>query len=346
MQALTLAKPVTSTSPKYDPLELKTLPVPTPSASETLVRIHAAALNHRDVFIRQGLYPKIKYGSILGSDGAGVEVESGKRVLINPSMNWASDPRGPEQPEKYGMLGLLPFPGTFAEYICIPKTQVHPIPAHLTFTQAAALPLAGLTAWRATMTKGQVQPHSTVLITGVGGGVALFAMQFAVAAGAKVFVTSSDPAKIEKAIEMGATGGVNYREENWAKTLLTLTGGQVDTVIDSAGGEASLAAYLKLLCVGGKLVTYGATVSPTASLLLPTVFLKQISILGTTMGNQDEFKAMLEFVERHRIVPVVSDVWEGLSEGEGAFECMRKAKQFGKLVIRVRPDDDSNGPKL
>ncbi|KAI9096101.1 alcohol dehydrogenase [Phlyctochytrium arcticum] len=334
MKILQLIKPSDPSTPKYDPIRICDSPLPVADSTTTLIRIVASALNHRDIFIRQGLYPRIKYGSTLGSDGAGVDVESGRRVLINPSVNWKEDPRGPEDPEKYGMLGLLPFPGTLAEYITVPSHLVHPIPAHLTFTQAAALPLAGLTAWRATMSKAGITPGQKVLIPGIGGGVALFALQFAVAAGAEVYVTSSDEQKIQRAISMGAKGGVSYRADGWTKKLQSLVQ-HLDAVIDGAGGDESLHAYIKLLRVGGKLVTYGSTVSPTSTILLPSLFLKQISWMGSTMGNEAEFADMLGFVEQHKIVPVVSQVVHGLEHAEGAFESMRTGKHFGKIVVEV-----------
>ncbi|KAJ3011411.1 hypothetical protein HKX48_006849 [Thoreauomyces humboldtii] len=329
--------------PRYDALDLSTVKVnASESASDsttTLVNLHAAALNHRDVFIRQGLYPRIVPESVLGSDGAGVRADTGERVLINPSFNWASDPLGPEDPEKYGMLGLLPFPGTFATQIRVPHRLVHPIPSHLSFTEAAALPLAGLTAWRATFTRGEVSDGKCVLVSGIGGGVALFALQFAVAAGAKVFVTSSSPEKIQRAVALGATGGVNYKDADWVKKLQALLPKPLDTVIDGAGGD-SIAGYVKLLRTGGRLVTYGSTTGPTATLVLPSIFLKQITILGSTMGNEVEFKAMTEFVAEHRIRPVVSKVFEGLANYEQAFQEMRNGSQFGKLVIRILPETD------
>ncbi|KAJ3177783.1 hypothetical protein HDU87_004305 [Geranomyces variabilis] len=330
---------------RYDDLKLTPTAVPQPSQNHSVIRLHAAALNHRDVFIRQGLYPRIVYNSVLGSDGAGVDVATGRKVLLNPSVNWATDPDAPEDPARYGMLGLLPFPGTFAEYISVPTRLVHPMPSHLSFVEAAALPLAGLTAWRATMSKGRVGKGDRVLVSGIGGGVALFALQFAVAAGAHVFVTSSDPDKIAKAIALGATGGVNYKDANWVKKLSALMGGQaLDTVIDGAGG-ASIAGYLKLLRVGGRLVSYGATASSTASVLLPQVFLKHISLLGTSMGNETEFAQMIAFVEQHRIRPVVSTVCQGLDKAETVFEEMRRGSQFGKQVICIRADKQ-NGSKL
>ncbi|KAJ3162737.1 hypothetical protein HDU86_003710 [Geranomyces michiganensis] len=343
MQCLVL-KPATSTSSptRYDDLKLTATTVPQAGPGFSLIRLHAAALNHRDVFIRQGLYPKIKFDSVLGSDGAGIDLATGKRVLLNPSVNWESDRDAPEEPTKWGILGLLPFPGTFAEYIVVPTRLVHAIPPHLSFVEAAALPLAGLTAWRATMSKARVGNGQRVLVTGIGGGVALFALQFAAAAGAQVYVTSSDPAKIAKGVALGAVGGVNYKDADWVKQLSALTGGHpLDAVIDGAGDD-SIANYLKLLRIGGRLVSYGATASSNATILLPSVFLKHISLLGTSMGNEIEFAEMMTFVQQHKIRPVVSTVCDGLASAEAVFEEMRKGTQFGKQVIRIRPDAEDS----
>lgn len=204
-------------SPKYDDLISSKSDIPVPSNSHILVKVHSCALNHRDIFIRQGLYPRITTNSILGSDCSGTIASSsskypiGTPVILNPSVGWVSDPVKPEDPSTFGILGLLPFPGTFAEYILVPESQIFPKPAHLSFVEAAALPLAGLTAYRAVFTKGNVTKKSRVLITGIGGGVALYALLFCVSVGATVIVTSSDDKKITKAISLGAKFGVNYK---------------------------------------------------------------------------------------------------------------------------------------
>lgn len=202
-----------------------------------LVRIVAAALNHRDLWILSNKYPNITVGSVLGSDGSGFEVNSGRCVILNPSCNWQSSPHAPENPKDYGILGLLPHPGTFSTHILIHKDHVFPKPQHLNFDQAAALPLAGLTAWCAVVSRARVDRASVVLVTGIGGGgkymghrprtthnllltvhqVALFALQFCIALGAKVVVTSSSQDKINRAKDLGAMGVVNYRDEGWQK---------------------------------------------------------------------------------------------------------------------------------
>ncbi|MFN3432192.1 MAG: alcohol dehydrogenase catalytic domain-containing protein, partial [Candidatus Sericytochromatia bacterium] len=203
-------------------LRLEQLPDPQPGPGEVLVRLEAAALNHRDVWIRKGLYAGIKVPVILGADGAGEVVAVGEgvddsfvgwRVVINPGLDWGKDPR--VQGPNFRILGL-PDDGTYAELVTVPASSVHAIPSGLTVEEAAAIPLAGLTAYRALITRGQVAPDEKVLITGVGGGVATFALQLARFNGARVFVTSGLDEKLDRARALGAEGGVNYKESDWA----------------------------------------------------------------------------------------------------------------------------------
>ncbi|KAG2180651.1 hypothetical protein INT44_003658 [Umbelopsis vinacea] len=322
-------------------------PKPVPG-KQVLVKIQAVSYNHRDNWIRQGLYPGIQVGSVLGSDGVGVVVEgddelNGKQVVIVPGKGWDNDPRGPEG--KYGILGLLPHPGTWGEYVVVDKEDVVPCPSHLSVSQAAAFPLAGLTAFRATFTKGEVRKGDNVLVTGIGGGVALFALQFAVAAGANVYVTSSKEDKIQRAIELGAKGGVNYRKENWHKDLQALLGkGQISTVIDGAGG-AAYGVYPRVMRVGGIIANYGQTTTQHPVTFPMTYVLKNIDLRGSTMGSRKEFYDMVKFIDQHKIVPVVSQIWKGLTVDniEDAFSVMRNGEQFGKLVIEMA---DTTNTKL
>ncbi|KAG2174281.1 hypothetical protein INT43_004304 [Umbelopsis isabellina] len=307
---------------------------PKPAGDQVQVKLQACSYNHRDNWIRQGLYPGVKSGSVLGSDGVGVVSEgddalTGKQVMIVPGQGWDSDPRGPEG--RYGMLGLLPLPGTWGEYIVVDKKDVVQCPPHLSTAEASALPLAGLTAYRATFTKGQVRKGDNVLVTGIGGGVALFALQFAVAAGANVYVTSSKEDKIERAIQLGAKG------DNWHKDLQTLLGkGQINTVIDGAGGKA-YNVYPRVMAIGGIVVNYGQTSAKDPVTFPMTYVLKNIDLRGSTMGSRQEFYDMVEFVDKHKIKPIVSQVWQGLTESniEAAFTVMRNGEQFGKLVIEL-----------
>jgi NADPH:quinone reductase-like Zn-dependent oxidoreductase len=218
-----------------------------------VIKTTAAALNHRDLFIRQGLYGAIGFGVPLLADGCGVVTQTGdspeakkwqgKRVIVNPGQGWQSDPDGPESPKGYAILGgtkLNPL-GTAQDFICVDAAEVEEAPKHLTSNEAAALPLAGLTAWRALMTKsGQAKPGRNILVTGIGGGVAVMTLLYAVAAGANVYVSSGSQEKIDKAISLGAKGGVIYKEKNWEKKLQAMLPKErktLDAIIDGAGGD-------------------------------------------------------------------------------------------------------------
>lgn len=235
----------------YYPLDIITQPDQPPKDDEVAVRINAAALNHRDLFVRQHLYPGTTFGVPLLADGAGVVVATGakakqwqgKRVIINPGIGWKDDVEGPEDPTGYKILGgtkVNPL-GTLTETLTISASELEEAPQHLSSVEAAALPLTGLTAWRAFMTKsGNAKPGRNILITGIGGGVALMALLFAVAAGCNVYVTSGNEDKIQKAVAMGAKGGVIYKDKDWDKQLLSKLPKErklFDAIIDGAGGD-------------------------------------------------------------------------------------------------------------
>src|SRR6266545_4089296 len=236
-------------------LKLEDVPDPQPGANEVIVRLKAAALNHRDVWIRRGQYAGIKLPIILGSDGAG-EVAAvgagadpslvGRAVVINPSLDWGDDER--VQGPKYRILGL-PEDGTYAQFIKVSASNVHPKPEALSFEQAAAIPLAALTAYRAVASRARVQAGETVLVTGIGGGVSTFALQIAAHLGARVLVTSGSDAKLARARELGAAGGANYRTQDWAREIAAQCKGGPDVVIDSAGGE-TFAKSVEILKAG------------------------------------------------------------------------------------------------
>lgn len=307
--------------------ELTETAAPRPARGQVKVELRAAALNHRDLFIAQGQYAGIKLPSILGSDGAG-ECD-GQAVLIYPALDWGTDHR--VQGKQFRVLGM-PDNGTFASSICVPRKNIFPMPAHLSWEQAAALPLAGLTAWRTLFTRCGLKKGERALITGIGGGVALTAMQLAIAAGAEVFVTSGDDQKIEKAVRMGAKHGENYREAGWDKRLKQAAGG-FDVIIDAAGGDGF--ALLPGICnPAGRIGFYGGTLGKVNGLSLQPLFWKQISVLGSTMGSPAEFKAMLAFVAQHGIIPVVDEVFP-LSKGVDAFHKMASGTQFGKIVLSI-----------
>ncbi|MBF9220229.1 zinc-binding dehydrogenase [Hymenobacter ruricola] len=323
------------------PAAVRDVPTPTPGPGEILVRLHAAALNHRDVWIQKGQYGGIKLPCILGADGAGevathgpeVPAEApavGARVLLYPGLRWGNNPK--VQAKDFVVRGM-PDPGTFAEYITLPAEYVRPLPAHLSYEQGAALPLGGLTAYRAAFSRARVQAGERVLVTGVGGGVALLAAQFCAARGAEVWVTSSSDDKLARARALGAKGGIKYTAENWVKTLMQQAGGPFDVIIDSAAGPA-FNALLDAAAPGGRIVFYGGTLGAIPDLPPAKVFWKQLSILGSTMGSPQDFEDMLALVTEKQIVPVVDEVFP-LAEGEAALRRMDAGVQFGKIVLKI-----------
>lgn len=320
------------------PLVYKEVDKPTLKPGEALVKIKAAALNRRDYWITVGKYAGIKYPTILGSDGAGTVAEVGsdadknwigQDVIINPGYDWGDDPNF--QSPDFKILGL-PADGTFAEYVKVQAQQLHRKPAHLTWEQAAAIPLGGLTTYRALFTKGQIKKGHTILITGVGGGTGTFALQFALAAGCRVFVTSGSGDKIDKARHLGAAAGVNYKAQDWAEQLQHLSGG-FDVIIDSALGDGF--AKLPDICKpGGRIVIFGGTAGNIPALNGRKIFWRQLQIMGTMMGSLDDFTAMLELVNGHKIIPVIDEVFP-LAETDTAVKKMENSSQFGKIVLTV-----------
>jgi NADPH:quinone reductase-like Zn-dependent oxidoreductase len=321
------------------PIQLAEVPAPQPGPGEVLVQLKAAALNHRDVWIQKGQYAGLKFPVVPGADGAGIVTQAGegadpglvgREVLINPGLHWGNDPRTHNR-KTFKILGL-PDDGTFAQYVKVPAAYVHPKPAHLTFEQAAALPLGGLTAYRSLFTRAALAPGERVLITGVGGGVAQLAMQFAVARGAQVYVTSGSDEKLDRARAAGAAGGANYKVADWVEALKA-QGGEFDVIVDSAAGEG-FGKLIDLAALGGRIVFYGGTRGVINGLVPGKMFWKQLSLLATTMGSEADFAAMLRFVAANEIVPVVDKVFP-LAEGEAALRYMDNAQQFGKIVLRI-----------
>lgn len=336
----------------YYPLSIDEVPKPKPGNGEVLVQIHAAALNHRDLFIRQHLYPGTAFGVPLLADGCGTVAElgpgtdakwKGKRVVINPGEGWQDSMEGPEDKGGYKILGgtkTIPN-GTLQEYMVVKQTELEEAPAHLTSVEAAAVPLTGLTAWRAVMVKcgsHNIGPGKNVLVTGIGGGVALMALEFARAAGANVYVTSGSEDKIAKAKQLGAKGGVNYKEKDWDKKLLgmlTTQKKQFDAIVDGAGADI-VEKSARLLKAGGVVAVYGMTTGPKAPFLMQAV-LKNIEVKGSTMGSRKEFTDMIDFMKRTKAKPAVSSVAQGLDLDaiNGLFDEMKNGSQFGKLVVEI-----------
>lgn len=311
---------------------------PVAGPGEVVVRIRAAALNHRDVWIKSGQYAGLKFPITPGSDAAGVVHEVGEgvdpglreeKVIINPSFDWGHHEKAQEP--KFSILGL-PKNGTFAEYINVPVAQLAPKPPHLSWEEAAALPLAGLTAFRAVFSRAQLAAHEKVLITGIGAGTALFTLQFALAAGAVPFVTSSSPEKLERAHQLGARHGTLYTNQGWAKEFGAQYG-NFDVIVDSAGGPG-FGDLVELAAPGGRIVFFGSTRGNPHELPMRKVFWKQLSLLGTTMGSPADFKAMAEYVTAKAIHPVVHEVFP-LDRAAEAFALMERGGQFGKIVVSM-----------
>lgn len=321
-------------------LQAEERPGLTAKPGELVVRLEAAALNHRDLWICKGAYPGIRLPVILGSDGAGVVTASGSaehadrvgtEVILNPSLAWGDSSKAPGP--DFTILGM-PRDGTFAAEIVIPTEQVAAKPRHLDWQQAAALPLAGLTAFRALFSRARLQAGERVLITGIGGGVALLALQFAVAAGAEVHVTSSSEAKRQRALtEFGARGTYDHTDPEWVNAFRK-TVGAFDVAIDGAGGN-TFANLLEAAEFGARIVSYGATAGVPERINLRAHFWKQLDLLGSTMGSPADFAGMTAFVTRHAIRPQVDEVFP-LHQANEALHRMESGSQFGKLVLRCQ----------
>jgi len=320
-------------------LKIEERPDPHPGPGEAVVRLRAAALNHRDVWIRRGQYAGIKLPIVLGSDGAGQVVEigegvdpgwKGRDVILDPSFNWGPDER--VQGSSFNILGL-PADGTYAEMVRVPAANLHPKPAQLSWEEAAAVPLASVTAYRALVTRARVQAGEIVLVTGIGGGVATCALLIARCLGAKVYVTSGSDAKLAAARTHGADGGVNHRKDDWTKTLIAEMGARPDVVIDGAGGETFNKA-LDVLKPGGRLVSYGSTTGAAQSVEIRRIFWKQLDVLGSTMGTQGDFAAMVKLYEGGGLRPVIDRVFP-IEQVSDAHIRMEAGDQFGKIVLKI-----------
>lgn len=321
------------------PLSVIDFPKPKAVKDQVLVKLRSAAINHRDLWatLEQATVQN-KDGVILGSDGCGV-IENvgedadplliGMEVVINPSLEWGSNPN--VQGDSFKILGN-PDHGTFAEYVTISKKYIFGKPEHLTMEESAAVPLSGLTAYRALFTKARLRTKEKVLITGIGGGAALWALQLAVAYGGRVSVSSSSEEKLNKAKELGTINLYNYRDEEWVTRAQKESGG-FDLIIDSAGGE-NFNQLIELAVPGGRIVNFGRTAGGKASIDVRKLFWKQLSLLGTTMGTRDEFLSLLEFIEGRKIKPVIDKVYP-LDHVAEAFGRMNEGSQFGKIVLKI-----------
>lgn len=328
-----------------DVLRCEEVPTPAPGPGEVLVALRAAALNHLDLFVREGI-PGVRLPHIGGADGAGVIAAAGPdahrypvgtRVFFDPGISDATCrycARGDNSLcDQWAILGEHR-DGTFAQAVALPEVNCRPIPTAFSFQEAAAFPLVFLTAWRLLMTKARVQPGETVLIIGIGGGVAQAALQLAKLAGATVFVTSSSSEKLARARTMGADAGINHADTDFSHEAWNLTGKRgVDVVVDSVGlWDRSIRALGK----GGRLVVPGATAGPKVELDARRVFARQVAIYGSTMGSRSDWDRLVALAEEGKVRPVIDRAFP-LQAAAEAQKWLASGQQFGKIVLDIPP---------
>lgn len=321
-------------------LHVEEIPKPEPGPGEVLVKVARAAFNRRDVFITQGLYPGIKVPVTPGSDGFGhvaalgdgvTGPPVGTAVVINPEIGWDDDPSILTANAR--ILGM-PVDGTFAEYVVAPAENVFRSPANLSDDEAAAIPLAGLTAYRAAFTRGGITKDDVVFIPGIGSGVQTMVLCYAAHVGAKAIVTSGSDEKLAQAKALGASDGVNYKTNlDWHKEVRKLSGGGPTLTVDCNGGEV-FARSLDIARVGGRVVTYGGT-NGDATIRPFSIFWKHLSVLGTSMGSPSDFAGMLKLFEGG-LKPVVDRVFP-MDDVVEAAERVLKGEQMGKVVLAISP---------
>lgn len=332
---------------ELDVVRVGEVPEPTPGPDDVVLKVLCAGLNHLDIWVRKGRPGSpLQMPHVLGSDAVGVVTEVGAsvtsprlgdEVIINPGLSCGHCEfcaRGEQSVCcSFGIVGLS-CPGTFAEKVVVPAVNVCLKPDHLSYEEAAVLSLSCVTAYRMLMTRAQVKPGDSILIHGVGGGAALYALQLAKLVGAEIFVTSSSDEKLARAVKLGADHTINYRGENVAGRVNELTGGRgVDVAIDSVGAATwpiDFAAVRK----GGKVVICGVTTGATAETNLQALYWNQLTLLGSTMGSAEDYRQMVRTVTSSQLRPVVDEVFP-LERARDAMAKMEAGRQFGKIVLRV-----------
>jgi NADPH:quinone reductase-like Zn-dependent oxidoreductase len=320
---------------------------PKPGRGEVILKVKSAGLNHLDIWVRKGRPGlKLAFPHILGCDAAGVvtgvgadvaSVSVGDQVVLNPGLSCGSCEycnRG-EQSEclSFDIMGMNR-QGTFAEYVAVPARNVHPKPAYMDFDQAGTFVLSCLTAWRMLFTRAQAGPGQTVLLHGIGGGVALWALQLAKLAGACVIVTSSSDNKLARASQIGADHTINYKAEDVAVRVKDFTSGRgVDIVIDTVGA-ATWPMDFSAVHRGGKIVLCGITTGAKAETNLQALYWNQLTIMGSTMGSDEDFRQMLIAVTTAKLKPIIDSI-EPLENVREAMGKMETGEQFGKIVLRI-----------
>lgn len=313
-----------------DVLGLERYPDPVAESGWVVVRVRACAVNWHDVLVRQGLYNS-PLPHVLGADGAGERMDTGEPVMILPSLWWGDDDSAPG--DGFEILGDSR-PGTHAELVRVPEECAVPKPRGLSWSGAAALPLVGVTAYRALVSRGRLRAGESVLILGAGGGLATMAISMASGIGASVVVTSSSWSKVERAKEVGATDGVLYTEPDWAETAKHCTpGGRgFDLVIDSVGTWRD---SLRALRPGGRLVVLGAAQADSAVLDIRPFYFGQYELIGTTMGSPRDLAGLLTLLDEGAVEPPVIDMTFPLDAAAAAHERIESGAAFGKVALSV-----------
>ncbi|OLB60396.1 MAG: alcohol dehydrogenase [Gemmatimonadetes bacterium 13_2_20CM_2_69_23] len=328
-------------------LRLQDVPDPKAAPGEVVVRVRACALNHLDIFVREGI-PALKTplpfwtgcdiaGDVaeVGPDVTGLRV--GDRVCVNPNLTCGRCEFCIQGEDslcvRYGIVGEH-LPGGLAELVAVSAENVLPLPAHVSYEHAASFILTNMTAWRMVVTQARVRPGEDVLILGVGGGVSSTAVQIAKLCGARVLVTSSSDAKLERARQLGADVSINYAKEDWESAVYEKTAKRgVDVVLENVGAQ-TWKQSLRSLRKGGRLVTCGATTGPIAETDIRIVFWKQIHIIGSTMANRREFNDVMRLFFAGRLKAIVDEIVP-LKDGAAAQRRLAEGRQFGKIVLTV-----------
>ncbi len=323
-----------------DGLRVEELPEPTPGPGEAAVRVHATSLNYRDLLVLKGLYnPKIGLPAVPLSDGAGEvsavgpgvsRVKVGDRVAAAFMPGWISGPSTVASAKSSlggGGIGML------AEVVVLPAEGLVPVPAHLSWEEAATLPCAGVTAWHALVSEGRLQPDAVVLTLGTGG-VSLFAIQFARALGARVIATTSRDDKAERLRAMGASDVINYKTTpEWDKAVRALTGEGVDHVVE-VGGAGTLSKSLRAVKTAGRLSLIGVLTGGKAEVDVLPILMKNLTVQGIYVGSRAMFEEMNAAIEKHALRPVVDRVFS-LDEAAEAYRYLESGAHFGKVVVQV-----------
>lgn len=310
-------------------LKIETVPDPEPKPGEVIVELHASTLNRHDVIVREtgrGLIAP----SIIGIDGVGTRRDNGEKAIIYPGLNWGDNQTAPGP--DFSIVGDSTN-GTYAELIAIPKENLFPIPDHLSWSEAAALPCAGITAYRALFSKCALKAGETVLVIGAGSGVSTFAIMFASSAGARVLATSSSAEKIESVRSIGVEQGFLYTDPQWTQQVVDATDGGVDVIINGAG--ANLDECMQALKPGGRIAVFGATAGKSATIGLPELYFGHVSILGTTLGSPSDFAGMLQLVAEHKIRPIIDSTYQ-LRDIADAHRHLEARNHLGKIALQIR----------